>query len=261
VRRLRILTAELVPLEVRLAGLPERAIAAIVDELLVTAVTSALWGFAVMLGGFTGGVGLGAGIGAVGIASFVLSIGYRWWAEVRWNGRTYGKKLLNLRVLQSNGTPILPWQAFVRNVARVVDQLPFFHLVGAACVVIDGKARRVGDMLAGTVVVREVRREAPLVPRTLIDAQNSLLADGGAAARIRTRLSDREAVMLSEFVAGSARIDTARRLRLSERIARHYRDRLHLDAHDGLPDEVLLRGIVGVLLRDRFGSAGRAARR
>lgn len=260
-RRLSVLTAELVPLEYRLAGLPERAIAAVIDELVVTTATSALWGLAMALGALTGGIGIGVGIGAVGIASFVLSIVYRWWAEARWGGRTFGKKLLRLRVLQANGTPILPWQAFVRNVTRVVDQLPIFHLVGATCVVLDAKARRVGDVLAGTVVIREVRRDAPPVPRALIDAQNSLLADGGAASRIRSRLSDREAVLLTEFVAGSARIDTARRLRLSERIARHYRERLHLGTHEALPDEVLLRGIVGVLLRDRFGSAGRAARR
>lgn len=260
-RRLRVLTAELVPLEYRLASLPERALAAVVDDVVVLAATTVLATAAMYVGALTGGLALGVGAGVVAIASFALSIGYRWWAEARCGGRTLGKRFLALRVVQANGTPLLSWQAFVRNVTRVVDQLPLFHLLGAVCIVIDPKGRRVGDMIAGTVVIREVRRAAPPVPRALIDAQNSLLADGGAASRIRSRLSDREAVLLTEFVAGNARIDLSRRLRLSERIARHYRERLHLGAHEGLPDEVLLRGIVGVLLRDRFGSAGRAARR
>ncbi len=253
-RKLRILTPELVPLEYSLAGLPERGLAWLLDEILVFMATIAVWLLAALVGMLTGGFGMMPAAAGAMVAGFALDFGYRWWAEVRWRGRTLGKRALGLRVVQDNGAPVLAWQAFVRNAARVLDALPMFHLVGAVSILADPLARRVGDRLAGTVVLRERAYAPPKAARVLAHAENSVARDGSAAARIRQRLTEREGVVLAEFVVAAPRIETSRRLALAARLAGHYRARLGLAAHADLPDETLLRGIVGVLARERFGS-------
>jgi uncharacterized RDD family membrane protein YckC len=254
VRRLHVTTPELVPLEFRLAGTAERGIAWLLDEVLLFVATMILYFLAAMFGLATAGFGLLPGIAIVIIGRFVLDLGYRWWAETRWRGRTWGKRLMSLRTVQANGTPPLAWQAFVRNVARPLDALPIGSLLGALMISLDPQGRRAGDWLAGTRVIREVRHRSPRAVRHLATEQNSLLQDPSASARIRTRVPAREAALLGEFVASASRIETARRLEIARRLAGHYREALGLEAHRALPDETLLRGVVGVLAKERFGT-------
>jgi len=256
VRQLRVRTSELVPLEYRLAGLPERGLAWVVDEALVVTATSVVYFLASLFGLATAGLGRAPALGVAMVAGFVLEIGYRWWSEMRFRGRTIGKRLLGLRAVADDGTQMLPWQAFVRNAARVVDALPAFSLVGAVSVLVDPQSRRAGDRLAATVVVKDVVHAIPRSSRLPSEAENSLAQDAVATSRIRARVTRREATLCAEFVAAAPRMETARRLALAARIARSFRGRLGLDAHAALPDETLLRGIVGVIARDRFGAVG-----
>ena len=260
-RRLRVLTPELVPLEYRLAGMSERGIAWVVDELIVNTALSAVALVLALFSGLTAGLGAPLGIALFLVANFVLGILYRWIGEVRFRGLTIGKRMLRLRVVQENGTRVQSWQSLVRNIVRVVDALPFGYLLGASAMFLDGKSRRVGDLLAGTVVIHEVVHEPPRAVRVLARSESSLSTDAGAVSRIRVRLTPREATLLTEFVAVAERIGTARRLELARRLAGSYRERLRLDAHAGLPDEMLLRGIAGVVARDRFGKPGRVRAR
>jgi len=251
-RRLSVVTPELVPLEFRVAGPAERAMAWLVDEILIAVVMSLLGALAMLLGVITGFVAALPLYAAFIVAGFVLDLGYRIWAEQRWNGQTWGKKVLGIRVVQANGTPLLGWQAVIRNVARMVDQLPFLHLLGALLIALDPQARRVGDRLAGTVVIQDRRHKPPRALRVLAREQNSLREDTSAVRRVRRRVSAREAAILTEFVAATDRIEMSRRVTLSARLASHYRETLGLEAHRSLPDDAILRGIVGVVAADRF---------
>ncbi len=253
-RRLAVTTPELVPLEFRLAGTAERGLAWLLDEMLLLVATVLLCLLALLFGAVTLGIGLLPALAFVIIARFVLDLGYRWWAEARWRGRTWGKRVMSLRTVQANATPPLAWQAFVRNAARPLDALPIGSLLGAVLITLDPEGRRAGDWLAGTRVIREVRHKPPRALRLLAAAHNSLQDDRRAAARIRSRLPAREAALLTEFVASAPHIDTARRLSIARRLAAHYRDALGLHAHRALPDETLLRDIVSVLARERFGT-------
>lgn len=257
-RRLRVLTPELVPLEYRLAGMVERGLAWVVDELIVHAVLGLVALLLAFGGVLTFGVGFTLIVPVYLLASFVLDFGYRWSFEARFRGRTLGKRLLGLRAVQENGAALHSWQAMVRNVARVVDALPFLYLLGALSMLLDGNSRRIGDRLAGTVVIREMRHEPPRGARVLAAADNSIATDVAAVSRIRKRLTAREGALLTEFVVAAERMETARRLELARRLAGFYRDRLRLEAHAGLPDEMVLRGIAGVVARDRFGTPARA---
>jgi uncharacterized RDD family membrane protein YckC len=99
---------------------------------------------------------------ALGIVLFLISSGYFVFFEWLWNGQTPGKRWLKLRVIREDGRPVTFWESFVRNLLRSLDILiPPFYSIGLISVFISEKDQRVGDMLAGTVVVREREAEAP----------------------------------------------------------------------------------------------------
>jgi len=96
---------------------------------------------------------------AFAFASFV----YYWVCEGLW-GRTLGKRFCDLRVLRADGSPIGLGRALVRTLVRAVDVLPAFYLVGAVAVWLTPRDQRLGDLAAGTVVVRP-----RMVDRDLVD--------------------------------------------------------------------------------------------
>lgn len=96
------------------------------------------------------------------ILVFLLMSGYFAFFEWIWNGQTPGKRWLKLRVIREDGRPISFFEAMVRNLLREVDIMPFpFYSVGLISVFASSCDQRVGDLVAGTVVVREREAEAP----------------------------------------------------------------------------------------------------
>src|SRR5438034_10388716 len=93
---------------------------------------------------------------------FLLLSGYFAFFEWIWNGQTPGKRWLKLRVIRQDGRPISFFEAVVRNVFRDLDIMPFpFYSIGLISVFATSSDQRVGDLVAGTVVVREREAEAP----------------------------------------------------------------------------------------------------
>lgn len=93
---------------------------------------------------------------------FLTFSGYFAFFEWIWSGQTPGKRWLKLRVLREDGRPITFWEASVRNLLRSFDMMPApFYSIGLISVFINSRDQRVGDMVAGTVVVREREAEAP----------------------------------------------------------------------------------------------------
>jgi uncharacterized RDD family membrane protein YckC len=103
----------------------------------------------------------GAGFNAVVL--FLVYWFYPVLFEAMWDGRTPGKRALGLRVVAGNGAPVGWLAAFTRNLLRVVDMLPFGYAAGLVSSLFDPWGRRVGDMVAGTLVVHDVRAQAPTV--------------------------------------------------------------------------------------------------
>ncbi|RUL76825.1 RDD family protein [Dyella choica] len=138
-------TPEGVSLRLRAAGAFGRAQAWLLDTLLRAVV------FFVGLGIFSalgrGGVGLGL------LLLFVLMWVYNVICEVWFHGQTIGKRALGLRVVNADGTPITLLPSVVRNLLRVVDALPGIYGVGLIMSIIDPSARRIGDIVAGTMVI------------------------------------------------------------------------------------------------------------
>jgi len=101
---------------------------------------------------------LGSGIAL--LLAFVLEWLYPVVFEVYWRGATPGKRMSNLVVLHDDGTPIGWGASFARNTLRFVDFLPFGYACGLLCMWLNQDSKRLGDLLAGTVVV--YRSETPL---------------------------------------------------------------------------------------------------
>jgi uncharacterized RDD family membrane protein YckC len=93
---------------------------------------------------------------------FVLMSGYFAIFEWLWRGQTPGKRWMKLRVIREDGRPISFFEAIVRNLLRDFDIMPFpFYSIGLISVFSTDRDQRVGDLVAGTVVVREREAEAP----------------------------------------------------------------------------------------------------
>jgi uncharacterized RDD family membrane protein YckC len=101
---------------------------------------------------------------------FSLFAGYFVLFEWLWNGQTPGKHLLKLRVIREDGRPITLWEALARNLLRIFDNLPWFifpiYSVGLITIFLNNRDQRIGDMFAGTVVIRERMDEAPTFGET-----------------------------------------------------------------------------------------------
>lgn len=92
------------------------------------------------------------------LLSLAIFWGYYIAFEVFWNGQTPGKRLFHLRVLRSTGYPVTLADVIVRNFVRIIDLLPNFYAAGVITMMITKRAQRLGDLAAGTVVVKDQKR-------------------------------------------------------------------------------------------------------
>jgi uncharacterized RDD family membrane protein YckC len=150
--RMAVATPEGVTLEFTLAGVGSRFVAALLDALI-----QGLLVLAVMLlfAGILGDVLGGWGVAVVFIAGFLVLFGYDIAFETLASGRTLGKRWTGLRVVKNSGAPVTFTTSAVRNLMRLVDILPTAYLVGIVTILATSKNQRLGDLAAGTIVVRE----------------------------------------------------------------------------------------------------------
>jgi uncharacterized RDD family membrane protein YckC len=165
--RITIATPEGVHLELSLAGVGSRFASAIVDLLIQLALLIAI---------FVGGVAVfgesGFTIAAITVTGFFVLAAYDILFEVFASGRTPGKGLNGLRVVRTDGSPVGFFTSAVRNTLRLVDLLPAGYLAGIVCILVTRRNQRLGDLAAGTLVVRERRPQtrSAFVPAMRPDA-------------------------------------------------------------------------------------------
>jgi uncharacterized RDD family membrane protein YckC len=126
-----------------------------VDAAIEAAVLAALAALIFLSDGFGAGANAAAAIYAV--VAFLFFWGYDVAFEVLASGRTPGKRWNGLRVVRSGGQPIGFLASATRNLLRLIDWLPSFYFVGIVSVFATAKNQRLGDIVAGTVVLRERR--------------------------------------------------------------------------------------------------------
>jgi uncharacterized RDD family membrane protein YckC len=234
--RLEVETADHVVLRYDLAGGGNRGFAALADFVLATFIfIGAFFMFTV----FAGVVGFPAASPFFGIAvllTFALAWSYFILFEWLGNGQTLGKRIFGLRVIADDGAPAGFTAVLVRNLVRVVDFLPGFYGFGLLAIVVSSRSQRLGDLAAGTFVVR--------APRPQLDYFSlRTVTPLGAGAQVEVRVLPGEAQRLvREFVAREAKLAPDHRARVAKQLA----DRLRPYARDvdpGLNDVELIRAI------------------
>ncbi len=106
---------------------------------------------------------------ALGLAPMLFAASLGWLVyfilfEGLWNGQTLGKKALGIRVRMADGTPLTFRAALARNLLRPADLLPFYYFLGFLAMFTNVRSQRIGDMVAGTVVLRERKPMAIFSP-------------------------------------------------------------------------------------------------
>jgi uncharacterized RDD family membrane protein YckC len=151
--RTRIATPEGVELELVLAGLASRFMAEIVDAALILLIAGAMIAVAAIAGGTAGLVILSVAVGGLMLISVVFHVAF----EVRAAGRTPGKRLNGLRVVMDGGGPVGVRASAVRNLIRLLEGPPLLYAPAIVSILATRRNQRLGDLAAGTLVVREPR--------------------------------------------------------------------------------------------------------
>jgi uncharacterized RDD family membrane protein YckC len=153
--RLTIATPEGLDVDLALAGLGSRFLARLLDSVLQLIVIIALAAVA-------GALHNGWVQALVNVLNFVAFFAYDIAFEIFASGRSIGKRAAGLRVVRTGGQAVGLGSSLIRNVLRLIDLLPSFYLVGALLIVVSRDNQRLGDMAAGTIVVRERAAKAQI---------------------------------------------------------------------------------------------------
>lgn len=232
---LSIDTPENVLFGYEVVGIGSRFIAATVDSLLIVLLQLLVNLTLLFLAGGVSRLSSGpAWMAAVlGLVAFGLLWGYYIFFEMLWNGQSPGKRWAGLRVIRMDGTPITLTESIVRNLVRLIDFLPIFYGVGVVTMFINDQSRRLGDLAAGTLVVRD---QAAVTLDSVMAASRapspglaSNLAQTDAQAWPVSLLTDEDLQLAESFLQREREL--ANSAELGVQIARRLFDRM------GLPDQ------------------------
>lgn len=252
--QLSIDTPELVTIEMPLAGVGSRFIALLIDGLLWCAGLLVLILLAIIFLPAIRSVSDLSEKWAVAIVIFIvflLNWGYFTLFEAFWNGQTPGKRIAKIRVIQCSGRPIGIFESMARNFVRYIDYLPSFYVAGVITMFVTKQHQRLGDLAAGTLVVRDRAPESPLwneagsrtftaasfTPQTAIPEPHSLVS---LPASSIAKLASTDLEVLESFFSRRLDMPLDIRQKLAERIAAALQAKSGLEPPPGVSSETFL---------------------
>jgi uncharacterized RDD family membrane protein YckC len=244
---LRISTPEGVAFALPLAGPVSRALAALVDFAIVLVLMNFLSFILTLAALISADISTGLHL----LAQFILSISYTAICEMFFNGQTIGKRILGLRVMDERGLSLKPSQVLIRNLVRIVDQLPILYAVGGISCLLSKRCQRLGDLAAGTIVVRTLKAKAPDVGSILGGKYNSFRAYPHLEARLRQKISAEEAQLALSALLRREELDPSAALQIYTQFAEHFRSLVKFpeEVIHGMSEEQYVRNTVDTLYR------------
>jgi uncharacterized RDD family membrane protein YckC len=239
--RLTIATPEGVQLALPLAGIASRSMALMIDALI--------GGTAAGVVMFAAGAAGGSAAAAIAAASVVLVfyIGYHVVFEVAGGGRTLGKRATGLRVVMDGGAPVGLRASLIRNIFLLLEGLALFYTPAIISVLATRNNQRLGDLAAGTLVVREPGGAMPQIgfpPPAPIPPERYASWDV-------TAIGDSEATAVRSFLERRGALDPGARASLAAQLAGRLRP-LVAGARPGLADETFLEHLAAAKARGRM---------
>lgn len=219
-------TPERIRFRHRVAGPVRRSVAYLLDLVIRGVVIALLGTLAVGVGGLSTGSARASG-GLMLLLLFVFEWGWNVVFETFWRGRTPGKRVFGLRVVREGGYPVGFIDSMLRNVMRAADFLPVGYVVGLLVMAGDRRSRRLGDLIAGTMVVVDSQVALP-PPLVLTPAAT---AEELGALPHRPPLSPEEAEAIELFLR-RLQLSSERRVELAEMIAPALAARMNVRAND-----------------------------
>jgi uncharacterized RDD family membrane protein YckC len=185
------------------------------------------------------------------VFSFFAGLLYPIISEWLWQGQTVGKRLFRLRVVDERGLSLTFSQIVIRNLMRVVDLLPMFYVVGGVTALFTRHCQRLGDLAAGTVVVRSQTIDEPDLENILSSQYNSFRDHPLAEARLRQNTSPDAAALALGALLRRDELEPARRLAVFAPLAEYFKELATFppEVSSLLSDEQYLRNVVDTLYR------------
>ena len=241
--KLTIETPEQIPLEFPLAGIGSRFLALALDSLIQFVITLAV-GVVAMVAFFGAFARFSSSslwiLAILVLLVFVIQFGYFAFFEAMWGGQTPGKRSQRLRVIKDSGQPITTYDAIGRNLLRTVDSLPGFYGIGIISVMLSSKHQRLGDYVAGTVVVHE----KPLAETGQVGIGLKLAEAGPGSGYQSSRLSTEEFQLIEAYLLRRSQLAYDVRSQLMRQIVQRIAAKLELSAEDQQQPEPVLEKLV-----------------
>lgn len=254
-----LLSPEKVEIRYEIAGLGSRALAAVLDDLLVLLLNAVVWLVLVLLEDtmrfittLIGRIGEGWALASLFFFAFISWFAYYILFEIWWNGQTPAKRAFGLRVIRLDGTPATPGAILIRELVRLVDAFPvclFGYNVAGLIAFFNPYGQRLGDMLAGTFVIKERRVALP----TLQSLSAVSPSEHPLEVYVPTvlALSAREYRALRAFLDRREQFPAEVRERLANELYQHLIQRLGLYVPPDVPREGVLEAIATRYARER----------
>lgn len=233
--RFTLKTPERVELEFTLAGIGNRALALCIDYFLWVLIMAGfilLWSFLAdtLIQLLTETLGTSANTAILWMQAialllfFGIYVGYFVTFETLWQGQTPGKRIASIRVINENGRPVGLVQATLRALLRPVDDFPFLGLVGSFIIFFSPREKRLGDYIAGTLVVLQDRPVSTDAPP--LSPESSTLAPLLLAQADLTQLMPDDFAVVREYLQRRHELAAKARQECSLKLARQVRSRL-----------------------------------
>ncbi len=251
-------TPEQIDVSYAIAGIGSRFLAALIDSIIIglgliiilvpgTFGVTFIIAFILALAGRneSASTAFPFALASTGFLSFCLIAFYYILFETFWHGQSPGKRWIGLRVIREGGYPMTFSTSVIRNIIRLIDFLPVYYMAGLTVMFIDRKSRRLGDLAAGTIVVKEqkgVKLETLDVDRRLLAPAGTTIVDSNRAViRDVRRLTPDDRRLLRDYLQRRSNLDQESADRIGLSLARAFALKTGHDLEGEPPSQFLDR--------------------
>jgi uncharacterized RDD family membrane protein YckC len=239
-QKLTIDTPEQISLEYEIAGPGSRFMALFIDMMLQGIAFFAIFLVMLFAGSTVQNLFKGAGtwvLALLVLGIFALQWGYFVAFEIFWKGQTPGKRQAGIRVINETGREASSYEAVARNLLRAIDSLPGVYALGAVVMFISPQNKRIGDYVAGTIVVHDRKPEDDAI---FFNTENQDVADTINYSTI----TPNDLMVIETFLQRRLDLDYGVRQRTGEKLAKHFREKCAVPEGTHPDNENLLEALV-----------------